>query len=62
MPSIRNARSSERNKEKNATVDLTVQMSKRNVKMNQPFSMGQYQLDALYQEEKLTMRNKPNES
>lgn len=36
MPSMRNARSKVKKRKKKATVDLNVQMSNRNVKMNQP--------------------------
>ena len=40
MPRSMKAMSSEKNREKNATVDLRVQSTKRKVKMNQPWSEG----------------------
>lgn len=38
MPRSMKAKSSEKNREKKATVDLRVQSTKRVVKMNQPWS------------------------
>jgi hypothetical protein len=37
IPSMRKAKSKVRNKKLNATVDLSVRMKRRNVKMNQPY-------------------------
>lgn len=40
IPRNKNARSRVKNSRKNATVDLSVQMSKMKVKMNQPCKRG----------------------